>query len=65
MAKNPGLQVVAEGVETEQQFEIVLYDGCQLFQGFLLSKPLPLNEFIRLYSRQISAPAEASTLTSS
>ncbi|MBL6999196.1 MAG: EAL domain-containing protein [Gammaproteobacteria bacterium] len=63
MARNLGLQVVAEGVETEQQLAILLNDGCQLFQGYLFSKPVPLTEFIRLYSNQIERPADDTVLT--
>jgi diguanylate cyclase (GGDEF)-like protein/PAS domain S-box-containing protein len=39
------LPVIAEGVETEKQREFLLCLGCQLFQGYLFSRPLPLEEF--------------------
>lgn len=39
MAKHLNLQTVAEGVETEQQFEILKSIGCDLFQGYLFGKP--------------------------
>jgi len=35
-----GMKVVAEGVETEQQLEVLVAEGCQLVQGFLFSKPV-------------------------
>lgn len=35
-----GMKVVAEGVETEQQLEVLVEEGCQLAQGFLFSKPV-------------------------
>jgi diguanylate cyclase (GGDEF)-like protein len=44
MAKNFGYTVIAEGVETVEQKEILISKGCQFFQGFLFSKPLPPNE---------------------
>jgi EAL domain-containing protein (putative c-di-GMP-specific phosphodiesterase class I) len=34
------LRVVAEGVETEAQFEFLKVAGCDLIQGFLLGKPM-------------------------
>jgi diguanylate cyclase (GGDEF)-like protein/PAS domain S-box-containing protein len=40
-----GLDLLAEGIETEAQRQRLLQLGCQLGQGFLLSGPLPLPEF--------------------
>ena len=37
--------VVAEGVETEEQFAILKQKGCEQVQGYLFSKPVPLAEF--------------------
>lgn len=45
IGKTIGCQVVAEGVETELQFEALKHDGCELFQGYYFSIPLPLNGF--------------------
>jgi len=45
LGKAMGLEVIAEGVETEQQMEIVRTLGCDLAQGFLIAKPLPDEEF--------------------
>ncbi len=39
MAKHLNLQTVAEGVETEAQFEVLKSIGCDLFQGYLFGKP--------------------------
>lgn len=39
------LEVLAEGVETEEQMVFLLDHGCQVFQGYLFSKPLPIDAF--------------------
>ena len=45
MSKNLGLEVVAEGVETKAQFDFPEPLGCELYQGYLFSKPMPALEF--------------------
>lgn len=41
LASTLQLEVVAEGVETQEQFEFLVQAGCQCFQGYLLDKPMP------------------------
>lgn len=41
-----GIEVVAEGVETEEQVEILQRIGCDIIQGYYYSKPLPPEEFL-------------------
>lgn len=48
MAKSLGLNVIAEGVETEEQFASLVRYACRGFQGYLLSRPVPVSEFDRL-----------------
>lgn len=43
-----GLKVVAEGVETIEQFNLLAGLGCDYAQGYLLSKPVPKNELFAL-----------------
>jgi len=45
MAQSLGMAVIAEGVETEDQRHLLLKNGCIHYQGFLFSKPVPLDEF--------------------
>jgi diguanylate cyclase (GGDEF)-like protein/PAS domain S-box-containing protein len=50
LAQNLGLQLIAEGVETEEQLEYLKARGCSLVQGYLFSRPIPGDEvmaFIR------------------
>lgn len=48
MARALKLKVVAEGVETEEQLELLRHYGCDLIQGFLFSKPVSAEELARL-----------------
>jgi EAL domain-containing protein (putative c-di-GMP-specific phosphodiesterase class I) len=41
-----GLSVVAEGIETEENAQILRSMGCRWGQGYLYSKPVPIDEFI-------------------
>lgn len=45
LGQSLGLSVIAEGVETVAQRDMLLTSGCSLFQGYLFSYPLPLDEF--------------------
>jgi EAL domain-containing protein (putative c-di-GMP-specific phosphodiesterase class I) len=45
MAGNLGMEVVAEGVETEAQYDFLKQHGCTVFQGNLFSKPVSIEEF--------------------
>ena len=46
MARNFKLDIVAEGVESESQFNILTQYNCELYQGYLFSKPLPEDDFL-------------------
>lgn len=46
LARSLNMKVTAEGVATEQQRDYLVARGCHELQGFLLSQPLPLEEFL-------------------
>ncbi len=45
MAHSLDLDVIAEGVEVEEQKQLLVNKGCLQFQGYLFGKPLPIDEF--------------------
>jgi len=45
MASTLRVNVIAEGVETEDQRQFLLEAGCGLFQGYLFGKPVPIDAF--------------------
>jgi EAL domain-containing protein (putative c-di-GMP-specific phosphodiesterase class I) len=45
MGENLGIEVIAEGVETQEQYEFLRDNRCGLFQGYLFGKPLPIEKF--------------------
>lgn len=52
LSQSLGLDVVAEGVETEDQHRYLLANGCQYFQGYLFGKPMPISDFEALIDKQ-------------
>jgi diguanylate cyclase (GGDEF)-like protein/PAS domain S-box-containing protein len=51
MAQNLNLDVIAEGVETEEQRSLLMNKGCTHFQGYLFGKPIPIDQFEELVKR--------------
>ena len=47
--KSMNLTVLAEGVETEEQQNLLTSFGCDSLQGYFLSKPIPAEEVVALY----------------
>lgn len=52
MAHKLGIQVIAEGVETEEQRALLTAAGCDFGQGYLFSRPLTKEEFSQLLSKK-------------
>ena len=52
MARALGLVVVAEGVETGEQLELLADLGCQLAQGYLIARPQPPEQILTQISSQ-------------
>jgi len=45
LAHSLNINVIAEGVETEEQLQLLVDNGCTSFQGYLLGKPVPIDQF--------------------
>lgn len=52
MAKDLGIETVAEGVETKEQVEFLRGIGCDVAQGFYFAKPMPMSEFDALLEKE-------------
>ncbi|EPE61919.1 sensory box protein [Exiguobacterium sp. S17] len=52
MARQLGMALVAEGVETEYQETFLRRIGCNSMQGYRYAKPMPLDEFVIYYMKQ-------------
>ncbi|MGV6825335.1 MAG: putative bifunctional diguanylate cyclase/phosphodiesterase [bacterium] len=55
LAHNFGMQVVAEGVENAEQFEFLLHANCDMAQGFMIDKPMPVEDMVDYLRQQASS----------
>jgi len=46
MSASLGFEVIAEGVETVAQRDFLLHAGCQIYQGYLFGRPVPVEEYL-------------------
>ena len=49
LCKKMKINTIAEGIETEEQFKLIKELGVNEAQGFLFSKPIPLDDFEKMY----------------
>jgi len=55
LAKKLNILVIAEGVETRQQFELLKEEQVDGIQGYLIAKPMPLNDYLAWHQHYIAA----------
>jgi EAL domain-containing protein (putative c-di-GMP-specific phosphodiesterase class I) len=48
MTRKLGFDLVAEGVETKEQADMLTEMGCNVIQGFYYARPMPQEDFVRL-----------------
>ena len=58
MAHELELNIVAEGIETEEVYNILLSAGCTICQGYWVSRPLPIHKFIDFINTEKRWPAD-------
>ena len=51
-----GMDVITEGVETQQQLQALSEMGCNHFQGYYFSRPVPVEEFEARFSSPAQTP---------
>ncbi len=55
MARNLELQIIAEGIETEEQYQFLLKEGCNAGQGYFLARPMPVADLGAFLQKQKAA----------
>jgi len=55
MAHQLGMKVIAEGIETQQQCDLLKGAGCDYGQGYLFSRPLTVEAFEAVMTKDVKA----------
>ena len=56
LAQRLGIQAVAEGIETQEQLDLLKSVNCQIGQGYYINKPMSYEDFTRLLRQKICIP---------
>ncbi|MCR5215562.1 MAG: GGDEF domain-containing phosphodiesterase [Lachnospiraceae bacterium] len=59
MLKKVDYSIIFEGIETEEQLQLVTEYGCEVIQGYIFSKPIAEEDFVRLYGKNRMIQKEA------
>ena len=54
LAKQMGIHTLCEGVETQEQYDFLRDIGCERVQGYLISRPVPLDDMVRLVQEKVN-----------
>ena len=54
LAESLGMEVIAEGVESREQYLLLKESGCNIIQGYYFSRPLTSSEFGSLIEKSVS-----------
>jgi EAL domain-containing protein (putative c-di-GMP-specific phosphodiesterase class I) len=58
LARNLGMEVIAEGIETEEQYQLLKMLGCEYGQGYLFSHPVHSEGVLHLLAQDVHRDAD-------
>ncbi len=63
VGKALSLDIIAEGVETKQQSDFLIGQGCDMLQGYLFARPMPFEKFETVLCRSLEAQGKADDIS--